>query len=163
MNNEIDEYWWLYFQYLKICKRKLWLHNKWIWTNEDDINIIIWKINQENFNDEELKIGNISIDKIKKWVVYEYKKSDSFSEWSIAQLENYIYLLNNKYNIKINKWILKIKEWQDIEIEYNEKLKENYINNFNEIKKIINDKKMPSIENNLNVCKKCWYFEKCYI
>jgi len=160
---EIEEYWWLYFNYLYFCQRQLWLYNKWIMTNEDDINIIIWKINQENFNKNELRVWNISIDKIKKGVIYEYKKSNKHILWSIAQLENYIYLLNNKYNIKIHKWILKFKDWRDIEIKYDNILKQHYIENINKIKEIIKYKNIPLIENDLKLCKKCWYYEKCYI
>ena len=160
---EIEEFWWLYFYYASFCDRQLWLYNKGINTNQENYDIIIWKINQENYNKEEFKIWNISIDKIKKWVIYEYKKSNKHIKWSIDQLENYMYLLKNKYNIKINKGILKIKDEKDIEIMYNEELEKHYKEKIKKIKEILKSKKIPPKKDNINICKKCWYYEKCYI
>jgi len=158
----MKEYWWLYFLYLFNCKRQLWLYHKWINTNNDNLNIILWKINHDNNNDKEFKIWNIAIDKITKKSIYEYKKSSSNLEWWKAQLENYIYILNNNYNIKILKWIIKYKNGKEIEIKYDKWLINRYKRNYKEIEKIINWK-CPGLNVNKNLCKKCWYYEKCYI
>lgn len=156
-------YWWLYYSYLYNCRRQLYFYNKWVQTDNSNLDIIIWKINHEDFSkDKELKIWNIAVDKITRWIVYEYKKWNKLSEWDISQLNAYMYILSRYYNIKVNKWILKYKNWPTYEIVNDYKVKLRYLKDTINIKKILNWK-IPNINNNINFCKRCWYYEKCYI
>ena len=94
--------------------------------------------------------------------MHEVKKQKSIEEAGIWQLKYYIYFLR-KRGINIEKGILdypKLKKREEIFLtEEDEKRIEEILL---EIREIVNLKLPPKLEK-LKICKKCAYFEYCYI
>lgn len=155
------------FYYYFICKRKLWFFANEIQMESENEDVIIGKLIDENSYSRELKhvlIDNtVNIDFIKEWkILHEVKKQKSVEEAGIWQLKYYIYFLR-KRGINIEKGILdypKLKKREEIFLtEEDEKRIEEVLL---EIREIVNLKLPPKLEK-LKICKKCAYFEYCYI
>lgn len=155
------------FYYYFVCKRKLWFFANEIQLESENEDVIIGKLIDENSYSRELKhvlIDNtVNIDFIKEWkILHEVKKQKSVEEAGIWQLKYYIYFLRQR-GIKIEKGVLdypKLKKREEIFLskEDEERIK----NILLEIREIINLKQPPKLEK-LKICKKCAYFEYCYI
>lgn len=155
------------FYYYFVCKRKLWFFANEIQLESENEDVIIGKLIDENSYSRELKhvlIDNtVNIDFIKEWkILHEVKKQKSVEEAGIWQLKYYIYFLRQR-GIKIEKGVLdypKLKKREEIFLskEDEERIKNILI----EIREIINLKQPPKLEK-LKICKKCAYFEYCYI
>jgi CRISPR-associated exonuclease Cas4 len=155
------------FYYYFVCKRKLWFFTNEIQMESENEDVIIGKLIDENSYSRELKhvlIDNtVNIDFIKEWkILHEVKKQKSVEEAGIWQLKYYIYFLR-KRGINIEKGILdypKLKKREEIFLtEEDEKRIEEILL---EIREIVNLKLPPKLEK-LKICKKCAYFEYCYI
>lgn len=155
------------FYYYFVCKRKLWFFANEIQMESENEDVIIGKLIDENSYSRELKhvlIDNtVNIDFIKEWkILHEVKKQKSIEEAGIWQLKYYIYFLR-KRGINIEKGILdypKLKKREEIFLtEEDEKRIEEILL---EIREIVNLKLPPKLEK-LKICKKCAYFEYCYI
>lgn len=155
------------FYYYFVCKRKLWFFANEIQLEDENEDVIIGKLIDENSYSRELKhvlIDNtVNIDFIKEWkILHEVKKQKSVEEAGIWQLKYYIYFLR-KRGINIEKGILdypKLKKREEIFLtEEDEKRIESILS---EIREIINLKVPPKLEK-LKICRKCAYFEYCYI
>ena len=155
------------FYYYFVCKRKLWFFANEIQMESENEDVIIGKLIDENSYSRELKhvlIDNtVNIDFIKEWkILHEVKKQKSVEEAGIWQLKYYIYFLR-KRGINIEKGILdypKLKKREEMFLtEEDEKRIEEILL---EIREIINLKLPPKLEK-LKICKKCAYFEYCYI
>ena len=155
------------FYYYFVCKRKLWFFANEIQMESENEDVIIGKLIDENSYSRELKhvlIDNtVNIDFIKEWkILHEVKKQKSIEEAGIWQLKYYIYFLR-KRGINIEKEILdypKLKKREEIFLtEEDEKRIEEILL---EIREIVNLKLPPKLEK-LKICKKCAYFEYCYI
>lgn len=155
------------FYYYFVCKRKLWFFANEIQMESENEDVIIGKLIDENSYSRELKhvlIDNtVNIDFIKEWkILHEVKKQKSVEEAGIWQLKYYIYFLR-KRGINIEKGILdypKLKKREEIFLtEEDEKRIEEILL---EIREIVNLKLSPKLEK-LKICKKCAYFEYCYI
>ena len=155
------------FYYYFVCKRKLWFFANEIQMESENEDVIIGKLIDENSYSRELKhvlIDNtVNIDFIKEWkILHELKKQKSIEEAGIWQLKYYIYFLR-KRGINIEKGILdypKLKKREEIFLtEEDEKRIEEILL---EIREIVNLKLPPKLEK-LKICKKCAYFEYCYI
>lgn len=155
------------FYYYFVCKRKLWFFTNEIQMESENEDVIIGKLIDENSYSRELKhvlIDNtVNIDFIKEWkILHEVKKQKSIEEAGIWQLKYYIYFLR-KRGINIEKGILdypKLKKREEIFLtEEDEKRIEEILL---EIREIVNLKLPPKLEK-LKICKKCAYFEYCYI
>lgn len=155
------------FYYYFVCKRKLWFFANEIQLESENEDVIIGKLIDENSYSRELKhvlIDNtVNIDFIKEWkILHEVKKQKSIEEAGIWQLKYYIYFLRQR-GINIEKGVLdypKLKKREEIFLskEDEEKIKKILL----EIREIINLKVPPKLEK-LKICKKCAYFEYCYI
>lgn len=155
------------FYYYFVCKRKLWFFANEIQLENENEDVIIGKLIDENSYSRELKhvlIDNtVNIDFIKEWkILHEVKKQKSIEEAGIWQLKYYIYFLKER-GINIEKGILdypKLKKREEIFLtEEDEKRIEEILL---EIREIVNLKLPPKLEK-LKICKKCAYFEYCYI
>lgn len=155
------------FYYYFVCKRKLWFFANEIQMESENEDVIIGKLIDENSYSRELKhvlVDNtVNIDFIKEWkILHEVKKQKSIEEAGIWQLKYYIYFLR-KRGINIEKGILdypKLKKREEIFLtEEDEKRIEEILL---EIREIVNLKLPPKLEK-LKICKKCAYFEYCYI
>ena len=155
------------FYYYFVCKRKLWFFANEIQMESENEDVIIGKLIDENSYSRELKhvlIDNtVNIDFIKEWkILHEVKKQKSIEEAGIWQLKYYIYFLR-KRGINIEKGILdypKLKKREEIFLTEEDKKRIEEI--LLEIREIINLKLPPKLEK-LKICKKCAYFEYCYI
>lgn len=155
------------FYYYFVCKRKLWFFANEIQMESENEDVIIGKLIDENSYSRELKhvlIDNtVNIDFIKEWkILHEVKKQKSVEEAGIWQLKYYIYFLR-KRGINIEKGILdypKLKKREEIFLTEEDKKRIEEV--LLEIREIVNLKLPPKLEK-LKICKKCAYFEYCYI
>lgn len=155
------------FYYYFVCKRKLWCFINGIQLEDNSEDVLIGKLIDENSYSRENKhimIDNtINIDFIKDWqVLHEVKKEKSIEEAGIWQLKYYIYFLR-KRGIDIEKGILdypKIKKREEVFLseEDEDKIEEILL----EIQDIIKQEKPPLLQK-IKICKKCAYYEYCYI
>ena len=155
------------FYYYFVCKRKLWFFSNGIQLEEDNEDVILGKLIDENSYSKELKhilIDNtVNIDFIKDWkILHEVKKQKSIEEAGIWQLKYYLYFLKIR-GINIEKGILdypKLKKREEVFLSEDDEKKIKKI--LSEIEKITVMEKPPELEK-LKICKKCAYFEYCYI
>lgn len=153
--------------YYFVCKRKLWYFCHELNMENENENVVIGKILDENSYSRETKHINIddtiTIDFIKeKNIIHEVKKSRAIEEAGIWQTKYYLYYLKkrgaNILKAEIDYPLLK----QNIEVTLNTEDTE-YIEKI--IAEIQNIKNMehPKQLVNLKICKKCAYFDLCYI
>lgn len=155
------------FYYYFVCKRKLWFFSNGIQLEKDNEDVILGKLIDENSYSKELKhilIDNtVNIDFIKDWkILHEVKKQKSIEEAGIWQLKYYLYFLKTR-GINIEKGILdypKLKKREEVFLSKDDEKKIKEI--LSEIEKITLMEKPPKLEK-LKICKKCAYFEYCYI
>lgn len=150
------------------CRRQCYLHANRInlEDNSEDVRIgkVLHEINEEKSKQTEIKIDNIKIDKITKDYLVEVKKSDSDPQAVKWQVLLYLYKLKQKGVIRKGK------------IEYIEK-------NHNTKSEILelddaNEKELFVVLENIEAliiaptppapilegkCKKCAYYEYCFI
>ncbi|MEO0253714.1 MAG: CRISPR-associated protein Cas4 [candidate division WOR-3 bacterium] len=156
--------------YYIVCKRKLWFFSHYIQMEESSDYVQIGKvISEESFRREkykEVEISNLKIDYIKiddKIIVNEVKKSRRLEESHIWQVKYYIYRLK-KLGLNCSKGFIHYpKLYRKIDVNYNDsedtaKIEEALL----KIKEIINLEKPPAPINK-SFCKKCSYFELCYV
>ncbi|BDR67264.1 CRISPR-associated protein Cas4 [Clostridium tetani] len=150
------------------CKRQCWLHGNRInlEDNSQDVKIgkAIHEVKKETGKQTEISIDNIKIDKITKDYLTEVKKSDSDIEAARWQLLLYLKVLKDKGVDRKGKleFIEKNKSKSTIIIELDE-------NNLSELETVIKNienlliQENPPEVINESKCKKCAYFEYCYI
>ncbi|BDR75664.1 CRISPR-associated protein Cas4 [Clostridium tetani] len=150
------------------CKRQCWLHGNRInlEDNSQDVKIgkAIHEVKKEKGKQTEISIDNIKIDKITKDYLTEVKKSDSDIEAAKWQLLLYLKVLKDKGIERKGKleFIEKNKSKSTIIIELDE-------NNLSELETVIKNienlliQENPPEVINESKCKKCAYFEYCYI
>lgn len=153
--------------YYIVCKRKLWYFYNQIQMETDNENVIIGKVLDENAYEREEKHINIddviNIDYIKsKGILHEVKKSKKIEEAGIMQVKYYLYYLKQKgvkgITGKVDYPLLK----QSIDIELTDE-DEKYIESaLIDLKEIVN-RPLPPLLEKKGICKKCAYFELCYI
>ena len=155
------------FYYYFVCKRKLWLFSNGIQLENESEDVKIGKLIDENSYSRELKHvlidETVNIDFIKEWkILHEVKKQKSVQEAGIWQLKYYIYFLS-KRGINIESGILDYPKLKKREIVNLSKDDENEIEKIlKEIDEILKLKKSPKVEK-IKLCKKCAYYEYCYI
>ena len=151
------------------CKRQCYLHGNRINLEDNSERVNIGKaIHEErssNSDNTELEIDNIKVDKITKEYLIEVKKSDSDVEASKWQLLYYLKVLKSKGIKRKGKleFIEKNKSKNKtliVELSEDEELKlDKYIN---DIYELLNKEEVPTILNKPK-CKKCAYYDYCYI
>ncbi len=113
----------------------------------------------------ELKVDNIVLDKITKDYITEIKKSDADIEACKWQLYYYLKVLKDKGVYRKGRLIFIEKnkvDKQTMIIELTPE-KEKELNNYIlKIEKLVNSNKIPPTLNKAS-CKKCAYYEYCYI
>ncbi|AWZ48419.1 CRISPR-associated protein Cas4 [Clostridiaceae bacterium 14S0207] len=151
------------------CKRQCWLHGNRINLEHESENVnigkAIHKLEEEKSKSTEISIENIKIDKISKEYLTEIKKSDADVEAAKWQLLLYLKILKDKGIERKGKLEFKEKNKTDKKIVYVE-LGNEEINELNkiikEVEKLVNMKNAPDVINDKK-CKKCAYYEYCYI
>lgn len=157
----------LMIYYYFVCQRKLWYFINQINMEQNSELVSIGKIlDEESYKNEKKGIlidGTINIDFIKNGaILHEVKKTKSIEEAGIWQIKYYMYYLEQREvkNIKAKIDYPLLRETKEIILEEEDrKVLQNVIKNIEEIS---NQEKVPSkIES--TICKKCAYFDLCYV
>lgn len=151
------------------CKRQCYLHGQRmnLEDNSEQVRIgkVLHELRTENKKRKEVAIENIKIDKMSDEYVTEIKKSDADIEAAKWQLLLYLSILKSKgierrgklefveTNKQENKTIY-IELTQENEMQLQELLKD--------INALLEQEKVPGVLNHKK-CKKCAYYEYCYI
>ena len=153
--------------YYFICERRLWYFSNQINMEQNSELVQIGKIIDEATYKREKKgvlIDNtINIDFINNGaVLHEVKKTKSIEEAGIWQLKYYMYYLEQKgiKNIKAEIDFLLIRETKKVILEDDDR---NILNNV--VKNIENIVKQDKLSKTIDskICKKCSYFDLCYV
>lgn len=153
--------------YYHVCKRKLWYYSHNLNMEQNSEHVAVGKfLDDTSYNRKTKNIlidESINIDFLDSWkIVHEVKKSRIVEEASIWQTKYYMMILKEK-GIAIEKGIIdyplirkrEVVELSNSDIEY---LKDVIL----KIEEIVNSEKVPELEK-LVICKKCAYYEYCYI
>lgn len=150
-------------EYFFHCKRQCWLVANRVNLEDNSEDVRIGRVLHDvNFSKDEVKIENIAIDKLKGDYVVEFKKSDS--DVNAAKMQAMLYLKRLK-NLGINKkarleFFEKRKQnSKKIEVELDEKLLESSLK---EIEIFLQTPTPPKPVKNAS-CKKCAYYEICFL
>jgi CRISPR-associated exonuclease Cas4 len=152
--------------YYFVCKRKLWLFTKDIRFENENEYVQLGRLIDENSykrNKKQIEIGKIKIDFMdNKGVIHEVKKSNKIEKAHIYQVKYYILTLKEMgvKNVTGEIDYPKLKKRQSVVWEPGDDTIFNDI--FSEIKKIL-DKPKPPIVSKKNICKKCAYYEFCFV
>ena len=152
------------------CKRQCYLFANRInlEDNSEDVRIgrVLHEIKAKDGENAEIKFENMVLDKVTSKYIEEYKKSDSDTEAAKMQLLFYLKNLEDKGIYKEGKLIYdekKKKENKKTEIvKLDESNLEKLNNCINKIEELINQEDVPKVEKD-NKCKKCAYYEYCYL
>lgn len=151
------------------CKRQCYLHGNRLNLEDNSEQVKIGKaIHEEkaaNKNNSEIAIDNIRLDKLTKEYLTEVKKSDADVEAAKWQLLYYLKVLKGKGIIRKGKLEFVEKNKTDkkvIILELTDDLEKELDNYIVEIQHLIQAEKPPE-KIKSNKCKKCAYYEYCYI
>lgn len=152
--------------YYFVCHRELWLFSHQINMEQNSELVELGKLLHEKSykrEDKEIQIGPIKIDFIgKDGVIHEIKKTPSIEKAHAWQVKYYIWFLKNLgvKNLRGEIDYPKLKKRTEIELtEADEKEIENILRNIEEL--IAQEDVPPTI--NKSICKKCSYYELCYV
>ena len=153
--------------YYEVCKRKLWYFVNEIQLEENNSNVILGKLLEENtYTRDEKKInidGIINIDFIRsKKILHEIKKSNSIEPASLLQVQYYLYYLEKKGLIGLKGILDYPLLKQTVEVNLTNKDRENLDNIIIGIKEILRKENPPALEKK-SICKKCAYFDLCFV
>lgn len=155
------------FNYYFICKRKLWLFSNGITMEDESERVSLGKLLHEKaymYKDnkkEKLIDETIKLDILDGDTVREVKITSSMQNSDKMQLLYYLYYLK-KLGINKKGSLNYVKEKKVVDVildEESEKIIEDTLLNIN---KILRLDKPPRVEN-LKCCKKCAYYEFCYV
>ena len=153
--------------YYEVCKRKLWYFVNEIQLEENNSNVILGNLLEENtYTRDEKKInidGVINIDFIRsKKILHEIKKSNSIEPASLLQVQYYLYYLEKKGLIGLKGILDYPLLKQTVEVNLTDEDRENLDNIIIGIKEILRKESPPALEKN-GICKKCAYFDLCFV
>ena len=151
------------------CKRQCYLHGNRLNMEDNSEQVKIGKAiheeRAENKNNTEIAIDNIRLDKLTKEYLTEVKKSDADAEAAKWQLLYYLKVLKNKGVIRKGKLEFAEKNKKDkkiIIIELTDEVEKELDKYIDEIEQLLNQDRIPECINK-STCKKCAYYEYCYI
>lgn len=151
------------------CKRQCYLHGNRLNMEDNSEQVKIGKAiheeRAENKNNTEIAIDNIRLDKLTKEYLTEVKKSDADAEAAKWQLLYYLKVLKTKGVIRKGKLEFAEKNKKDkkiIIIEFTDEVEKELDKYIDEIEQLLNQDRIPECINK-STCKKCAYYEYCYI
>lgn len=151
------------------CKRQCYLHGNRLNLEDNSENVKIGKSMHEERSEKgkntEITIDNIKLDKLTAEYLIEVKKSDADVNAATWQLMYYLKVLRSKGIERKGKleFIEKNKTDKKIFVVELDDENETKLNKYvDEIEELIAGDKIPEILNK-GKCKKCAYFEYCYI
>lgn len=153
--------------YYFICKRKLWYFVNEISMEQNSELVSLGKILDETSYSRDKKgflIDNtINIDLIKEGtVIHEVKKTKAIEDAGVWQLKYYMYYLEKRgvKNIKAKIDFPLLRETKEIKLEKDDR--KNLDNILKNIEEVLKEEKPPKSINS-KICKKCAYFDLCYV
>ncbi|MBV7273832.1 CRISPR-associated protein Cas4 [Clostridiaceae bacterium UIB06] len=151
------------------CKRQCYLHGNRLNLEDNSENVKIGKaIHEEKSagsSNSEISIDNIKIDKLTSEYLVEIKKSDADVEACKWQLIYYLKVLRDKGIERRGKLEFVEKNKGNNKILYfelNDELLEQLDKHSKAIEALLAEENIPEVLNKPK-CKKCAYFEYCYI
>ncbi len=153
--------------YHEICDKRLWYFSKGIsMENTSDLVNIGKIIDEDSYSKERKQIlidDKINIDFLEDWnIIHEIKKSDKLEHASIWQVKYYIYILQKK-GINIEKGILDYPTLRKrTEVFLDDKDQKLIKIKIDEINRVINSS-YPIKVNKKPYCKKCSYYDLCFV
>lgn len=151
------------------CKRQCWLHGNRVNLEDNSENVKVGKalheIKAQQSPQTELAIENIKVDKLTKDYLVEIKKSDADIDAVTWQVLYYLKVLKSKGIEKKGKieFIEKNKtENKIVYVEYTEEAEKILEEMEKDILKLL-EGELPEKKAKLGICKKCAYYEYCYI
>jgi len=151
------------------CQTQCWLHANRInlEDNSEDVRIgkILHELQEEKNKKSEISIDNVKIDKLTKEYLVEIKKSDSNPEAVKWQVLLYLYTLKQKGVDKKGKieFIEKNRQNKKVHfVELDEANEKALLEVLTKIEALINLAKPPEAVFD-NKCKRCAYYEYCFI
>ena len=153
--------------YYFLCTKKLWYFMNELSMEQNSELVSIGKILDETSYEREKKNvlidGTINVDFIDNgMVLHEVKKTKAIEEAGIWQIKYYMYYLDSKgvNNITAEIDYPLLREKKEVFLEEEDR---NTIDNaIQNIREIIKSEKLPMI-NQDRKCKKCSYFDLCYV
>lgn len=152
--------------YFFICKRKLWFFSHQINMEQNSELVTLGKLLHEKSyqrENKEIQIGPIKIDFIgSDGIIHEVKKTPSIEEAHLWQVKYYIWFLKNLgvKNITGELDYPKLRKTKKVVLTDKDS---NEINNILiKIQEIIDSEEIPPVINKSR-CKKCSYYDLCYI
>jgi CRISPR-associated exonuclease Cas4 len=154
--------------YYFVCKTKLWLsaNRLNLEDNSEDVHIgrVLHEINEEKSKHTEIALGNVKIDKITDDYVVEFKKSDSDPKAAKWQLLLELFTLKQKGIEKKGRleYAEKNKQTKAEIVILDDAHEAELLNIFDEINALV-EKSAPPSPIFMTKCKKCAYYEYCFI
>ena len=108
--------------------------------------------------------NRIAVDFIgEQGVINEVKKSNSVEQAHRFQVLYYIYYLRQK-GVKNVKGVIRYPKLREKkEVRLTEESKSELVDVLKKIEEILDNKRPPTIDKNKSFCKKCSYYELCWI
>ncbi len=150
------------------CRRQCYLHGNRLNLEDNSEIVKVGKaLHEKKATNEnsEISIDNIKIDKLTKEYLIEVKKSDADVEAAKWQLLYYLKVLKDKGIIRKGKLECIEKNKSDNKILYFEltnEIERELLNYIEEVDKLLIGNEVPKALNSKK-CKKCAYYEYCYI
>jgi CRISPR-associated exonuclease Cas4 len=151
------------------CKRQCYLHGNRLNLEDNSEQVKIGKaIHEEKAADKsnsEIAIDNIRLDRLTKEYLTEVKKSDADVEAAKWQLLFYLKVLKSKGIERKGRLEFVEKNKKDkkvIIVELTEEFEKELDNYISSIEQLLEQEKPPECIQT-NTCKKCAYYEYCYI
>lgn len=152
--------------YYIVCRRKLWLFTKAIRFEDENEYVQLGRLIDETTykrKKKQIEIGKIKIDFMdNKRVIHEVKKSNKIEKAHIYQLKYYIRTLM-KMGVEELKGEIdypKLKKRETVIWESSDEAEFEKI--FSDIRAILAMETPPAVVKK-NICKKCAYFEFCFV
>ncbi len=151
------------------CRRQCYLHGNRLNLEDNSEQVKIGKaIHEEKAADSknsEIAIDNIRLDRLTKEYLTEVKKSDADTEAAKWQLLFYLKVLKSKGIVRKGRLEFVEKNKKDkkvIIVELTEEIEKELDNYISSIEQLLAQEKPPECIQT-NTCKKCAYYEYCYI
>ncbi len=150
------------------CKRQLWFFSHQINTEHESDLVYLGKIIHETSYErerKEIEIDQIKLDflEIHNGVLHEVKKSDSWSEAHEWQLLYYLYMLKSRGVVGIRGELNYPLIRRTIDVELTPEKEQQLEKVLVDVRRIVDLPKPPEITVKKSVCRKCSYFELCYV
>ena len=151
------------------CKRQCYLHGNRLNLEDNSEMVKVGKSIHESKalenKQSEISIDNIKLDRLTSEYLTEIKKSDADIEASKWQLIFYLKVLKNKGILRKGKLEFVEKNKTNKKILYfnlDENIEKELDNHIKDIENLLQNDEVPTVLNKPK-CKKCAYYEYCYI